>query len=68
MTVAYESATIQQWNRVRPNEQADQLLPLILERVENRVLVQMAFEAGRRWQHEHPTADLDWPDYDAPAV
>jgi hypothetical protein len=67
MTVAYVSATIEKWNKTRPNEGADRMIPMILERSpETRVMMQIAFEAGRQWQHDHPTAELDWPDYDAP--
>jgi hypothetical protein len=67
MQVAYVEATIKQWNKTRPNEQAEVLIPKILESSpETQVMMQICFEAGRQWQHEHPTAELDWPDYDAP--
>lgn len=64
--VPYETATIAKWKKTRPDEDT-RLLMAIMDRPEMRVLVQIAFEAGREWQAQHPTASTDFADYDAPA-
>ena len=67
MPVAYETATLAKYKEIRGERDAH-MFPRLMENDAMRVLIQIAFEAGRQWQHEHPTADVTFPDYDAPSV
>jgi hypothetical protein len=59
------AATLAMYTKIRGTADAH-LFPKLMEDANFRLLIQIAFEAGRTWQAEHPTAELDWPDYDAP--
>jgi hypothetical protein len=65
--VAYEEATLAMCTKVRGEADAH-LFTKLMENIGIRVMIQCAFEAGRTWQAEHPTAQLDFPDYDAPKI
>lgn len=67
MPVAYETATLAKYKEIRGERDAH-LFERLMEDAPHRVLVQIAFEAGRQWQHEHPTADVTFPDYDAASL
>ena len=67
MSVAYETATLANYKEIRGDGDAH-LFPMLMENPQMRVLVQIAFEAGRQWQAEHPTASVEFPDYDAAAA
>lgn len=59
-----QEGVIREWQEVRPNDSIA-VIPVILEQTPQRILATMAFEAGRRFQVEHPDAKLGVPDYDA---
>lgn len=61
----YMEQLIQMWEKVRPNERPRERIPLMMQSEAMIVTIQMAFEAGRKWQHEHPTASVEFPDYSA---
>ena len=65
--VAYEDATLAKYIEVRGDRDAH-YFRTVMARPEMRVLVQIAFEAGRDWQSKHPTARIDVPDYTAPLI
>lgn len=66
MTVAYETETRKKFGETRPGEDL-RTFDALMNNPNFRVLVQIAFEAGRTWQDAHPSAKLDFPDYDAPS-
>jgi hypothetical protein len=63
MPVVYETATLAKYKAIRGEHDAH-LFPQLMENDALRVLVQIAFEAGRQWQSEHPRASIEFPDYD----
>jgi hypothetical protein len=67
MAVAYEDATLAKYKEIRGEFDAHMFKDVIAN-PSMRVIIQIAFEAGRQWQSEHPTADVTFPDYDAPKV
>ena len=62
----YEIYLINFWKKIRPDENPEIMIPQILSDPTQRAFVQAAFEAGRIWQAEHPTASIDFPDYNVP--
>jgi hypothetical protein len=59
---AYETATFAKFKEIR-GEEAASIFPQLMQIEAMATLVQMAFEAGRTWQHTHPYASVDFPDY-----
>ena len=65
--LTYETALIAFWKKFRPDENPDQRQQILTDPM-MRAFVQAAFEAGRTWQADHPTASIEFPDYDAPSM
>lgn len=63
---AFKSATREAWKRIRPHEDVALLDQIFAAQPLLAIIVQVAFEGGRQWQAEHPTASVEFPDYDAP--
>jgi len=68
MNVPYISATKAKWAKIRRDEDVNLLDEIVAMNPQIQVLVQIAFEAGREWQQEHPTASTEFPDYNAAAT
>ena len=66
MAAPYETETRKKFGQIRPHENL-RMFDTLMGNDAMRVIVQVAFEAGRSWQDAHPSARLDVPDYDAPA-